>query len=74
LYYDAWGWVANKTALLMQLFSEEIDTKVAVLASSWGSCNADDLARTTLKNQDITKADVMARDCNGIGSARGLDN
>jgi hypothetical protein len=58
----------------MQLLREEINTQIAVLASSRRSCNADDLAWAALKNQDITKANVMAGDCDGIGRVRGLNN
>lgn len=51
----------------MQLLGEEINAQVAVLASGSGGGDADDLARTTLENQEITKADVVGRDGNRVG-------
>lgn len=58
----------------MQLLCEEINTQVAVLAGCCRSCDADDLARTALKNQNVAKANVMAGDCDGIGSIRRFSN
>jgi hypothetical protein len=51
----------------VQLLGEEINTQVAVLASGSGGSDADDLARTTLKDQEITKADVVAGNGDGVG-------
>lgn len=59
--------VCDEGRLLVQLLGEEVDTKVAVLASSRGSGDADDLARTTLEDQEIAKTDVMAGDGDGVG-------
>lgn len=55
-----WGWVADEGALLVQLLGEEVNTKVAVLASLRGCGDADDLARTTLEDEKVTNADVVA--------------
>jgi hypothetical protein len=51
----------------MQLLGEEIDTQVSVLACGRGCGDADDLARTTLEDQEIAQADVMAWDGDGVG-------
>jgi len=51
----------------VQLLAEEVDTQVAVLSSGGGGGDADDLARTTLKDQEITKADVVARNGDSVG-------
>lgn len=55
----------------MQLLGEEINAQVSVLAGSGGGGNADDLARTTLKDQEITEADVVAWDGDGVWWERG---
>jgi hypothetical protein len=52
--------VGDAGALLMQLLGEEVDTKVAVLASGSRRADADNLARAALEHQDITEADVVA--------------
>jgi hypothetical protein len=52
--------VGDAGALLVQLFGEEVDTKVAVLASGSRRADADDLARAALEHQDIPEADVVA--------------
>jgi hypothetical protein len=54
----------------MQLLGEEINTQVPMLASGRRSCDADDLAWTTLKDQEITNTDVVAGNGNGVGSGR----
>jgi hypothetical protein len=51
----------------MQLLGEEIDTQVSVLAGGSRGGDSDDLARTTLKDQEITEADVVAWDGDGSG-------
>jgi hypothetical protein len=52
----------------MQLLGEEVDTQVSVLACGRRGGNADDLARTTLKDQEIANTDVVAWDGDGVGS------
>jgi hypothetical protein len=52
--------VGDEARLLMKLLGEQVNTKVAVLASLGGGGDADDLARTTLEDQEITNADVVA--------------
>lgn len=52
--------VGDAGALLVKLLGEEVDTKVAVLASGSRRADADDLARAALEHQDITEADVVA--------------
>lgn len=51
----------------MQLLGEEIDTQVAVLTSGGGGGDADDLARTTLEDQEITEADVVRWNGDSVG-------
>jgi hypothetical protein len=58
--------VGDEAALLMELLGEEVDTKVAVLASLGRGRDADDLARTTLKDQEIANANVVAGDGDGV--------
>jgi len=50
----------------MELLGEQVDTQVAVLASGRRGRDADDLAGATLKDEDITKADVVAGDGHGV--------
>lgn len=56
---NAWAWGRDERRLLMQLLGEEINTQVAVLASGSGGGDANDLARTALKDQEIAHADVV---------------
>ena len=65
---NTWTWVGDERRLFMQLLSEEINTQVSMLPSGRRSCDADDLARTTLKDQEISDADVVAGNGNGVGS------
>jgi hypothetical protein len=51
----------------MKLAGEEIDTKIAVLASLSGDRDTNDLARTALEDQQIANADKVARDCDCVG-------
>lgn len=46
----------------MELLGEEVNTEITMLAGLGGCCDADDLARTTLKDQEVANADVVARD------------
>ena len=63
---DGWGWVRDEARLLMKLLGEEVNTEVTVLAGLRGGGDADDLARTALKDQEIANADVVARDGDGV--------
>ena len=64
---DAGGRVGDEGRLLVQLLGEEVNTEVAVLASGRGGRDADDLARAALKHQEVTHADVVAGDGDGVG-------
>ncbi len=44
-----------------------------MLASCSRCGDADDLARTTLKDQEIANADVVAGDGDSVGRTRGFD-
>ena len=65
---DGWCRVGDEARLLMELLGEEVNTEITVLASLGRGGNANDLARATLKNQEIANADVVARDSDGVGS------
>lgn len=69
---DARGRVGDERRLLMQLLSEEVDTKVAVLAGGSRGRDADDLARAALEDEDVAEADVVARDGHRVGRVRDL--
>lgn len=60
--------VADEGRLLVQLLGEEVNTKVAVLASLSRGGDADDLARTALQDQQVADPDVVAGDGDGIGN------
>lgn len=51
----------------MQLTGEEIDTEIAKLTRLGRSRDADDLARTTLQDDQISNANEVARDGDGVG-------
>lgn len=51
----------------MELFGEQVNTEVTVLASLGRGGNADDLARASLEHQEIANADVVAWDGDGSG-------
>jgi len=69
---DRWGWVRDNTWLLVELLGEEINTKVPVLTSLSRGGDADDLAGAVLEDDQVTNADVVARDGEG-GSLGGVD-
>lgn len=48
------------------MLSEEVNTEVAVLTSLSRGGDADDLARTALQDQQVTNADVVAWDGDGV--------
>lgn len=64
---DGRGRVGDEAGLFMELLGEEVDTKVAVLASLGGGGDANDLARAALKDQEIANADVVAGDGDCVG-------
>lgn len=68
---DAGGRVGDEGGLLVQLLSEEVNTEVAVLASGSRGGDADDLAGAALEHQDVTHADVVAGDGDGVGDRGG---
>lgn len=51
----------------MKLLGEQINTEVAVLASGSRDGDLDDLAGTALEHQEVTNADVVAGDGDGVG-------
>jgi hypothetical protein len=69
---DAGCRVGDERRLLVQLLGEEVDTKVAVLAGSRRGGDADDLAGAALQDEDVTQADVVAWDGDGVGGVRVL--
>jgi hypothetical protein len=68
---NAGGRVGDEGGLLVQLLGEEVDTKVAVLTGGGGGGDADDLAGTALEHQEVTQADVVAGDGDGVGEVGG---
>ncbi len=56
----------------MQLLGEEVNAQVSVLASGRGGGDTDDLAWTSLEDQEITEADVVAWDGDGVGGIGGF--
>lgn len=65
--------VGDEAGLLMELLGEEVNTEVAVLTSLGGGGDADDLARAALKDQEVTDADVVAGDGDGVGGSHLAD-
>jgi hypothetical protein len=70
---DGRGRVGDEAGLLMELLGEQVNTEVAVLASLGGGGDADDLARTTLKDQEVANADVVAGDSDVLGGSHLAD-
>jgi len=66
---NAGGRVGDERGLLVKLLGEEVDTKVAVLASGRGGGDADDLAGAALEHKEVTQTDVVAGDADGVGRA-----
>lgn len=64
---DRRAWIGDERGLLMQLLGEEINAQVSVLTSGSRGGDADDLARTALKDQEITNTDVVAGDGDSVG-------
>lgn len=67
----AGGGVGDEGGLLVQLLGEQVDTEVAVLAGGRGGGDADHLAGAALEDQDVTIADVVARDGDSVRDASG---
>jgi hypothetical protein len=61
--------VRDGAGLLVELLGKEVDTEVPVLAGGGRGGDADDLAGTTLEDQDVAQADVVAGDGDGGGSS-----
>lgn len=61
------GGVGDEGGLLVQLLGEEVDTEIAVLASSRAGADADDLARAALQHQEVAEADVVAGNGDSVG-------
>jgi hypothetical protein len=57
----------------MQLLGEQINAKISMLAGGRRSSDTDNLARTTLKYQQITHADMVAWNGDRIGAAAEAD-
>lgn len=77
LNHHGGGRVGDEARLLLQLAGEQIDTEVTVLASLGGDRDADDLAGTTLEDQDVPDADKVAGDGDtlaGSTAVAGLHN
>lgn len=66
LHHDRRRWVRDKARLFVELLGEEIDSEIAVLTRLSRDGDANDLAGTPLKDQQITEPNVMTRDGDGI--------
>lgn len=55
----------DNTGFLVELLGEQVNTKVTMLASLSRCGDTDDLARTVLEDDQVTNADVVARDGEG---------
>lgn len=67
---NAGGRVGHERGLLVKLLGEEVNTEVSVLASGGGGRDSDDLAGAALEHQEVTEADVVAGDGDGVGGLR----
>ena len=71
------GGVRNEARLLLELASEQVNTEVTVLASLGGDRDANHLAGAALKDQNVTDADEVAGDGDGLAggtAVAGLDH
>src|SRR5215469_18335405 len=50
----------------MELLREEVNTEITMLACLGRGGDTDDLARATLKNEEVANADVVAGDGDGV--------
>lgn len=69
--------VGDEAGLFLQLAGEQVDTEVAVLASLGGDGDTDHLAGTALQDEDVTDADEVAGDGDGLAgdtAVAGLHN
>lgn len=67
LHNNAGGGVGDVRGLLVELLGEQVNTEVAVLAGGSRDGDLDDLAGTALEHQEVTDADVVAGDGDGVG-------
>lgn len=67
LDHDGRRGVGDEAGLLLEFTGEQVDTQVAVLAGLGGDRDADHLAGTALKDQDVADADEVAGDRHGLG-------
>lgn len=70
---NAGSGVRDEGALLMEGLGEEINTEVAVLASSSRGGDADHLAGAALEHEEIANADVVAGDGDSVGHSGGAN-
>jgi len=63
---DAGGGVGDKRRLLVELLGEKVNTKIAVLAGSGRGRDTNDLAGAALEDEDVTQADMVARDGHSV--------
>lgn len=63
---DGWRRVRDKAGLLVKLLGEEVHSEIAMLTSLGRGGDTDDLARTTLQDQEVTDTDMVAWDRDGV--------
>lgn len=66
---DRWGWAGDEGGVLVQLLGEEVNTQEAVLAGGLAGGDLDDLAWATLEDDNVTVADVVGWDGDGVWEA-----
>jgi len=64
---NRWRWVGDNTWLFVESLGEDVNTEIPVLAGLRGSSDADDLTWAVLEDDQVTNADVVARDGEGGG-------
>ncbi len=70
---DRRRWVGHEAGLFMKLLGEEIDSEVALLSGLSRGGNPNDLARTTLNDQQIANPDMVAGNGDRVWPSTSLD-
>lgn len=71
LHGDRWGWAGDERGVLVELLGEQVNTEEAVLAGGLAGGDLDDLAWATLEDDNVTVADVVGWDGDGVWVAAG---
>lgn len=71
LHGDRWRWARDEGGVLVELLGEQVNTEEAVLAGSLAGGDLDDLAWATLEDDNVTVADMVGWDGDGVWVAAG---